>query len=370
MTRCITAITAALCLGPLSLGLCAKVYAADPVVESVSSVVLGNEHVTALAVTFTFSDADGDSCHVALFGHDSVTREHFAMVTFAEGNIYEQTFAPGTHTVTWVASSGIEDTSFSADNFVAYVQVSDSGRIAPGRYLVIDVSGGPTADSYPVSYKEWVDVSKAVYKTHSIVLRELPDGSYAGAYEITQSQYELVTGLTPSSFGPDPTRPVETVSWNDITDTGNYGAGFIKSLRDKTGLISLDLPDETAWEFAARAGATNDFNDYTLNRGIGENWGGALADPTLENLGWYIDNSDSMTHAVGGKQGNAWGLFDMHGNVLEWTTTIETDGTRLIIRSSYWNYGAESCTVESATLRFSSTRFYGIGFRLALPANP
>jgi formylglycine-generating enzyme required for sulfatase activity len=221
-----------------------------------------------------------------------------------------------------------------------------------------------------VSYEEWVDVSKDVYKTQSIVLRELPDGSYAGAYEITQSQYELVTGSTPSSFGPDPARPVETVSWNDITDSGNYNAGFIKSLRDKTGLTSLDLPDEAAWDFAARAGATNGFNDYTLNRGKGENWDGALSDPTLENLGWYIDNSASMTHSVGGKQGNAWGLFDMHGNVLEWTTTVEPEGPRLITRSSYWNYGAESCTVDSATPRFSSTRFYGIGFRLALPANP
>lgn len=360
MTRWMVALTVFLCLI-----LNAKIYAADPVVDSVSYVVSGNEHVTTVEVNFSFSDADGDLCHVALFGHDSVTREHFPMVTFLEGDVYTQTFAPGMHSVRWVTSADREETGFSADNFVVYVQVSDSGRIAPGQYMIIDISGGPTASSYPVEFKLYVDVSKDLYKTDRIVLRELPDGSYAGVFEITQGQYELITGATPSFFAGNPMRPVEQVSWNDITDSGNYNAGFIKLLRDKTGLTLLNLPSETSWEFACRAGITNDFDDYTLNRGKGGVWNEALADPALDNLAWYQSNNGSTTHDAGAKQANAWGLFDTHGNVWEWTVT--PTGTNRVIRGGSWVSNAGSCRAGDKTGSMLNDQDDFIGFRLALP---
>ena len=80
----------------LSITFITIAHAADPVVASVSNTVAGNEHVTTVEITFTFSDADGDPCHIAVFGHDAVTREHFPMATFLESDIFNQTFAPGT----------------------------------------------------------------------------------------------------------------------------------------------------------------------------------------------------------------------------------------------------------------------------------
>ena len=151
------------CLMLIVLSLASICHAADPVVSLVTTTVRGNEHITLVDVTFTFSDADGDDCHVALFGHDAVTRQHFPMVTFLGGNgpryLGDETFAPGTHTVTWVASA---DTAadFTSNDFTVYVQVSDSGRIAPGQYIVIDVSGGTGASSYPVEYLPYVDVTQ------------------------------------------------------------------------------------------------------------------------------------------------------------------------------------------------------------------
>ena len=336
------------------LALAAICHAADPVVSSVTTIVEGNEHITTVDVTFTFSDADGDDSHVALFGHDASNVPsdptyaatgliHFPMVTFLGGNgphyLQDETFGPGTHTVTWVASA---DTSadFTSNDFTVYVQVSDSGRIAPGQYLVIDVSGGTGASSYPVGYMPYVDVTQDAYKTDKIVLRGLPDGSYAGVYEVTQRQYELVTGATPSSFGGNPMRPVERVSWDDITGSGGYASGFIAMLRSKAGLSTLDLPTySSAWETACRAGTTYYYNDYTQNRGKGDS-----TESTLENLGWYDINSASRTHDAGEKQPNAWGLYDMHGNVSEWTLpTLPPPNDHYYIKGGAWSTSAGMC---------------------------
>ncbi len=352
----------------LSLGLHATSHAMEPVVESVSYVASGDERVMTVAVTFTISDAENDASHVALIGHDALSRQHFPMATFAEGKIYEKTFAPGTHTVVWETSADVEDPEFSMRDFVVYVQVSDTARIAPGQYLIVDVSGGTTATQYPVEYKNCVDTSKDLYKTDRILLRELPDGSFAGVYEVTQRQYELVTGETPSEYGDKAMGPVEQISWNDITGSGNYDTGFFKLLRDKTGLTTVDLPDDTAWEYACRAGATNHFNDYTQNYGKGGVWNETVSDYTLDNLGWYFNyfHRNASTRIVGGKQPNAWGLFDMHGNVFEWVTSAY--GQDRSIRSGSFLASAAACRSGSQGSFKPDGKNGGLGFRLAIPA--
>jgi hypothetical protein len=343
-----------------------NIFAADPVVESVSTAVKESEDSTTVEVTFTVSDADEDAAyHIAVFGHDTVTRAHYPMATFVEGDIFNQTFVPGTHTVTWEVSADVEAVK-DLTNVVAYVLASDSGKVAAGRYLIIDVSGGTMASSYPVEYKTAVDVTKDIFKTDKIALRELPDGGWMGVYEVTQRQYELVTGATPSSFSSNPMRPVERVSWADITGRGAYDIGFMSTLRSKAGLTTIDLPDERQWEYACRSGATNDFNDYTQNRG-----GGASDEATMQNLGWCssdsASDSGSRTHNVGEKQANAWGLYDMHGNVVEWTTT--PFGVR-IVKGGDWGSDANSCSAGS---RFEddnpNSRHDTHGFRLALPTD-
>ena len=109
---------------------------------------------------------------------------------------------------------------------------------------------------------------------------------------VTQALWQAVMGNNPSRFkGPD--LPVENVSWDDAQE-------FIQKLNQMLGTDSLRLPTEAEWEYACRAGTT------------GARYG------ELGEVAWYYDNSDQKTHPVGQKAPNAWGLYDMLGNVWEW----------------------------------------------------
>lgn len=120
------------------------------------------------------------------------------------------------------------------------------------------------------------------------------------AREATQGEWRAVMGSNPSYLsGCGADCPVENVSWNDVQN-------FIRKLNAK-GEGEYRLPTEAEWEYACRAGTTGDY-------------GG----PSLDEMGWYTLNSGQTkyewltTHPVGEKKPNAWGLYDMHGNVWEW----------------------------------------------------
>jgi len=119
---------------------------------------------------------------------------------------------------------------------------------------------------------------------------------YLGAYEVTQEQYEKVMGKNLSHSKGD-TKPVENVSWNDAIE-------FCRKLSKEEG-VEYRLPTEAEWEYACRAGTTT---GYSFGDNVSQ----------LGEYAWYRNNSDNTTHAVGEKLPNAWGLYDMHGNVGEW----------------------------------------------------
>lgn len=142
----------------------------------------------------------------------------------------------------------------------------------------------------------------------------------------TQALWQAVMGTNPSEFqGAE--RPVENVSWEDCQ-------GFIEALDARLPGLELRLPTEAQWEYACRAGMET--TRYAEN---------------LDAIAWYAENSGSETHAVGQLQPNAWGLYDMLGNIEEWcygggrnyTAEIqvdpveptETDANR-IIRGGGW----------------------------------
>ncbi|MBQ7401833.1 MAG: formylglycine-generating enzyme family protein [Lentisphaeria bacterium] len=196
---------------------------------------------------------------------------------------------------------------------------------------------------------------------------------WLGKYEVTQAQWKAVMGSNPSTFIGD-NLPVECVIWHDAKE-------FCKKLNeiyaDKLPAgYQFDLPTEAQWEYACRAGTTTDLNNgKNLTSVRGECY-------NLNEVAWYTKNSGDATHEVGQKRANAWGLYDMHGNVLEWcrdwygaypgrsvTDPVgPSSGSERVLRGGGRDFYAFCCRsadrhgVDPA-FRFGSD---GLGFRLAL----
>jgi formylglycine-generating enzyme required for sulfatase activity len=234
-------------------------------------------------------------------------------------------------------------------------------------YLIVDISSGSAAPSYPFT-KQIGQPSDlltntagpggySIYMTNHIVLRRIPAGTfimgspttevgrttfagiepqhqvtltkdyYMGVFAVTQEQYRLVTGATPSQFSGKPANPVEKLSWQDVRGSlANWPGGtqmpdsttFPGLLSAKTG-INFDLPTEAQWEYACRAGTTTALNN-------GQDLANPVYDQAMERIAWYSNNStvnsSQSTQPVGGKLPNAWGLYDMHGNTGQWVLDL------------------------------------------------
>jgi formylglycine-generating enzyme required for sulfatase activity len=130
---------------------------------------------------------------------------------------------------------------------------------------------------------------------------------WVGRFAVTQAQYQAVMGENPSWFDGD-SRPVENVSWEDASE-------FCRRLNvavEHLSSFQFRLPTEAEWEYACRAGTDSAFSDgCPCTKPVGK-------DAALDRLGWFDKNSGNETHPVGQKAPNAWGLYDMHGNVWEW----------------------------------------------------
>ena len=263
----------------------------------------------------------------------------------------------------------------------------------PPRYCIIDLSGGTNATSFAVSYRDTPPeggFNVAAYKTTNLVLRCCSAGAeplgrysltkdfYAGLFEVTQKQWELVMGTKGTNEtklkGVGKTYPAYFVaSYNDIRGStlgANWpassevdAASFMGVLRAKTGLTELDLPTEAQWEYTCRAGTTTVY--YT-----GDD------EAALATAGWYWSNSDSTTHPVGEKTANAWGFYDMHGNVWEWCLDWEgcelsgsdpigaATGTNRILRGGGWGTGYEYATCSGRTYVCTPDDYGIYGFRV------
>ena len=181
-----------------------------------------------------------------------------------------------------------------------------------------------------------------------------------GKTEVTQGPWHAVMGDSPSYYKGQ-TLPVEQVAWVDIQQ-------FISKLNQKTGL-RYRLPSEAEWEYAARAGSTSE-------------WSFGNDESILSNYAWYSHNSGHKTQIVGQKLANAFGLYDMHGNVWEWTqdcwhdtyagapkdgsawTTACTNNYRVFRGGSHY-WGAANSRSTARWAYGSDYRNAGSGFRLA-----
>ena len=204
----------------------------------------------------------------------------------------------------------------------------------------------PFMDSLPGYVKEYVN--------HVIADAELvaiPGKSYRmQRTEVTQLQWLLVMGYNPSAFrGLD--RPVEHVSWIDCQE-------FIKRASAMDGR-PYRLPTEEEWKYACRAGSTGAWG----KRANGE------CGP-LDVMGWYGRNSGHGTHPVAQLEPNAWGLYDMHGNVGEWCQDLSLD-ENFRPRRSYRGGGTHSDSSDCSAWHWDAARpditYLGLGFRLVAP---
>jgi formylglycine-generating enzyme required for sulfatase activity len=192
---------------------------------------------------------------------------------------------------------------------------------------------------------------------------------WMGKYEVTQEQWRQVTGKNPSwstdrdgwfSFKDKPKNPVEGVSWNDCQK-------FVAKLNALEGAkksgLTFRLPTAEEWETACRAGAPKGEKYCKLADGT------QITEANLSRVAHYGHKLGAGPSSVGGgREPNAWGLYDMHGNVWEWTSTAR-GYERLVCGGSYWGDSflgaAGSCTADSGLWTVSSRAERDLGVRLA-----
>jgi formylglycine-generating enzyme required for sulfatase activity len=194
-------------------------------------------------------------------------------------------------------------------------------------------------------------------------------GFWFGQHEVTQAEFETLMGNNPSFFTGNPQRPVDSVRWHDaMAFCAALTERELAAERIPTG-TAFRLPTEAEWEYASRAWTSTRFShgddpDYAA----------------LETYAWYAANSGEVTHPVGQKLPNPWGLFDLHGNVWEWCLDAESAypggrvlnpagpaaGTFRVFRGGGWLN--EGVGLRSANRGFGDPDigYWGAGFRVLL----
>ena len=182
------------------------------------------------------------------------------------------------------------------------------------------------------------DQEQARYTNERVHKVTLTRSFEISAHEVTQAQFEALMGYNPSHFGECAKCPVESVSWHEVL-------AYTNALSTKAGLTACyscagakaevkcevaaafqgakiydcpgyRLPTDAEWEYAYRAGTTTPY--YNGDSDPDTRVSCLKADPVAGAIGWYCNNANKRTHEVGQKKPNAWGLYDMAGNVWEW----------------------------------------------------
>ncbi len=274
------------------------------------------------------------------------------------------------------------DTVIFSNEFLSGFRKIISNRLGM-RFILIPAGSFYMGSPESEMGREWNE------KRHQVVISK---SFYIQETEVTQGQFEGLVGFNPSAFsdlGND--YPVDTVSWDDCIE-------FIRVLNESEGTTKYRLPTEAEWEYACRAGTVTAFagGPITVNT-CNE------PEPALFDMGWYCGNSGEI-HPAGNfaprpvktRKPNAWGLYDMHGNVQEWvqdsckwrhfwtgrigvTTDTYTDniidpvsrkGDHRIIRGGGWHQTPKYCRSAQRSYYKPQTRRNSLGFRIVIDQVP
>ena len=325
----------------------------------------------------------------------------------------------GDHTLLWKARADLPDLKFLSGEVSMTLKAWSPTE--PPDYMLVDMSN-PTNVHYYASLASlpWPFVAGGdaipeddPYRTTHLLMRRIPAAgvkwrmgagdltsslvasAYAGhetphyvtltndyymaVFETTQGQYATWMDAWPSAFSnkdsyPDRAlRPVEKVSLQTLrgVESGICASGSaIGKLRSHSRGIAFDLPTEAQWEFACRAGTDSFFSN------------GANDSSSLGTIAWFSSNAGSTTHPVGMKAANAFGLYDMHGNVFEKTLDYNKSpvdskpvidprgpvtGSTYVTKGGSFNYGNTACTSSAGRTHGYSNVESSIGFRLMAP---
>lgn len=423
-------------------------------VPEISGVTMAQDVARLVTITYTLADAPAVvTVDVQTNNANGVWASIGGEAVWnATGDVWKKV-ETGSHTITWRPDHSWPDHKIAAGGARAVVTAWALDNTPD--YMAVDVSAAAqqnTQTYYPAADFVPGGVTNGLYKTTKLLMRKIMakdvtwtmgsttletkrlaaregthqvklDGNYyIGVYEVTQAQWDLIqpSRLAPSYFNnaaDRAMRPVEQVCYNEIRNSNNSMTAdatynwpadpnpnsFLGKLRTKSGL-DFDLPSDAQWEFAARAGngdtkwgdgsgilnADNDGNLNLLGR-YERDGGKVLSGKSYANPAQSCGAANG-TAIVGSYAPNAWGLYDMHGNVWEWcldwyedditahggkvnidpatpaNTLSGASGSSCVIRGGGWNRVAGYCRPAFRNNYSPSDRFNYIGFRVVCTA--
>ena len=324
----------------------------------------------------------------------------------------------GKHTLTWLPHKAWPN-NIITDSKIR-IGVKAWALDCPPEIMTVDLKSANTVNYYSSAAALPGGVQDKRYKTDVLVLRHIPAANvtwtmgapvgelgradneiahqvtlaadyWIGVYEVTQRQYEILKGERPAYFSNleyYATRPVDCVSYDKILGSN----GFFENLRNRSGVAGFTLPTEAQWEFACRAGeGAALYNGQNL---IDDKNAGYTPDQFVLPLARFTGNSGESTKQlapkdsgpekgsapVGSYEPNAWGLYDMLGNMYEWCldwyqddisnvdpATGPASGTQRVIRGGWHAEGAWQCRCARRAGFGSNSAFGENGFRVACP---
>ncbi len=361
-----------------------------------------------IVVEYTLANTAGRPCNVQLAAFDGDTPLALP-VDALSGDMYGMT-GDGLYRIVIDPVKAFGSETFSIANFKVKLETAEAAaNLKEVIYKVYDLTDGSCQDvtradilngkmgSYETDFGKigpgfntsetdvliWTGVTNdIVYKTTKLVMRKIPAANkvwtmgdsaavrsaaqnqkngewetnhlvkitydyWAGVFEVTRKQFELMVG-THGAANDDP--DADCLPEGKLVN-GNYGAAgpyakrFAQKLRDKTGVSGFDLPSEAEWEFACRAGTST-----SLNSGLDATVGWwSECDVNVARIAWMKGNSDGVLHPVGVKSPNAFGLYDMLGNVMEYTRDTRGGTSEAYIASFGSGWTPETIVVDPAS---------------------